>query len=248
MKTQINEIKRMQQLAGIIKEGFLDNVAASIKGKSEQGKLAQNLLAKMGITKNPAEVFELGSVGGGGSIQNKQNVQSFLQNGGDLNTKIPFSPKFKGSAGSIKKTTYTFDFNKDIPTMSHSAGVIWDIESQKWVENEYARDVKDEDFDVANMAKEQEANPGEFATEATMMTIAQASKIWPQDNGYGQRIKEMVEFMEGKKITKMTPEDVKEFSKGEKPLSPASATPVAESFDQLDEIVNKVLAKLRSTK
>jgi hypothetical protein len=179
-------------LSGIIKEGFLDNVAASIKGKSEQGKLAQEILAKYGITKNPSEIFTLGIEKGGTDLPNE--VQSFVKNGGDLNTKIPFSDKMKSAAGgAIFKETYTFDFNKDVPTMKSSGRYIWNIKDKKWEkwDGQGAPEVNaEEPMDIEAMKNEQEADPGTFATEATMMTIADAAKVWP--GPYGKRLRDII--------------------------------------------------------
>jgi hypothetical protein len=255
MKSQINEIKRMQQLAGLINEGFLDNVAASIKGKSEQGKLAQDLLAKMGIAKNPAEIFSLGTEGGGaGPFENE--VQDFIENGGDINTKIPFSKDLKSSAGgAIFKETYTFDFSKDVPTMKSGGKFIWNIKGGKWEPfgDKDGNENQEEPIDIESMKKESDAEQGTYVPQMSMITIADAAKTWPDSHpgtpyGYGKGVLEMVKFMEDKKITKMTPEDVKEFKNKGKSDTSSQSQPQAESFDQLDEIVDKVLAKLRNTK
>jgi hypothetical protein len=223
MKTQINEIKRMQQLAGVINEGFLDNVASSIKGKSEQGKLAQQILAKLGITKNPAEIFATGAERGGvGPFENE--VQDFVENGGDINTKIPFSKNIKSSSGgAVFKETYTFDFSKDVPTMKSGGKFIWNIKGGKWEPfgNKDGNENQEEPIDIESMKKETDAEPGEYATEAVMMTIADAAKIWP--GGYGERLRDIIAEKSGNQ-------------------------PQAESFDNLDEIVDRVLAKVRSTK
>jgi hypothetical protein len=259
MTQLINEVKRMQQLAGILKEGFLDNIAAGIKGKSEQGKLAQDLLAKMGITKNPAEIFSLRFEGGGaGPFENE--VQGYLLAGGDINTKIPFSKNIKGSAGgAIFKETYTFDFSKDVPTMKAGGRFIWNIKGGKWEAKEDDGNAgKEEPMDVEDMKKENDADPGTFATEATMMTIADAAKIWPEtvagsEFGYDKRLKDIVKFMEGKKITKMTPEDVKEFE-GKDKKEPAATTPAAAPAapapqqESIEQSVNEALRKFRKGK
>lgn len=213
----------------MLNEGFLDNVAASIKGKSEQGKLAQDVLAKMGITKNPAEIFALGTEGGG-TGPHLNEVQDYLMNGGDINTKIPFSKDLKSSAGgAIFKETYTFDFSKDIPTMKSGGKFIWNIQGGKWEPfgDKDGNENQEEPIDIESMKKESDAEPGTYVPQMLMMTIADAAKIWPDSHpgtpyGYGKRLKEMVEFMEGKKITKMTPEDVKEFeSRGKKEETPS---------------------------
>jgi len=223
MKNQINEIKRMQQLAGIIKEGFLDNIAASIKGKSEQGKLAQDLLAKMGITENPSEIFSLGMEGGGsGPFENE--VQDFVQSGGDINTKIPFSKDLKaGAGGAIFKETYTYDFSKDVPTMKSGGKFIWNIKGGKWEPfgDKDGNENQEEPIDIESMKKETDAEPGTYVPQMSMITIADAAKVWP--GGYGEILRDIIAEKSGNQ-------------------------PQAESFDQLDEVVNKVLAKLRSIK
>ena len=248
MKKQIisEEFKRMQVLAGLIKEGFLDDVANSIKGKSEQGKLAQEVLAKLGITKNPAEIFSLGMEGGGKGPFNNE-VQDYLMSGGDINTKIPFSKDLKASSGgAVFKETYTFDFSKDVPTMKSGGKFIWDIKGGKWEKfgDQDGNENKEVPIDIESMEKESDADPGTYVPQMTMMTIADAAKIWPDSHpgtpyGYGKRLKDMVDFMADKKITKMTPEDVKEFE-GEK--EPAASAPQQES---IESIVNEALAEFR---
>jgi hypothetical protein len=247
---QLNELKRMQQLAGIIKEGFLDNVAASIKGKSEQGKLAQDLLAKVGITKNPSEIFSLSSEGGGAGPFNNE-MQGYLLSGGDINTKIPFSKNLKGSAGgAIFKETYTFDFSKDIPTVKSDGKFIWNIKGGKWEPfNKDGNEGKEVPMNVEDMKKETDAEPGTYATQMTMTTIADAAKVWPETSpgsefGYDKRLKDIIKFMEDKKITKMTPEDAKEFEGGGK-KEPAAPAPQQESIEQS---VNEALRKFRKQK
>jgi len=199
MANLINEAKRMQQLAGLIKEGFLDNVAAGIKGKSEQGKLAQQLLAKLGITKNPTEIFSTGMEGGGaGPFENE--VQNFVESGGDINTKIPFSKNIKSSAGgAIFKETYTFDFNKDVPTMKSGGKFIWNIKGGKWEPfgDKDGNENQEEPIDTESMKKESDAEQGQYATEAIMMTIADAAKIWP--GGYGERLRDIIAEKSGSK-------------------------------------------------
>lgn len=195
---------KMQKLAGVItegqyrkklqmlNEGFLDNVAAGIKGKSEQGKLAQQILAKLGITKNPVEIFATGAEkGGAGPFENE--VQGFIEMGGDINTKIPFSKNIKSSmGGAIFKETYTFDFSKDVPTMKSGGKFIWNIKGGKWEPfgDKDGNENKEEPIDIESMKKESDAEPGAYATEATMMTIADAAKIWP--GGYGERLRDMI--------------------------------------------------------
>ncbi len=195
---------RMQKLAGVItesqynqkikslNEGFLDNVAAGLKGKSEQGKLAQEILAKLGIAKNPAEIFSTGAErGGAGPFENE--VQDFIENGGDINTKIPFSKNIKSSSGgAIFKETYTFDFSKDIPTMKSGGKFIWDIKGGKWEKfgDQDGNENQEDPIDIESMKKESDAEPGSYATEATMMTIADAAKIWP--GGYGERLRDII--------------------------------------------------------
>ena len=253
MAQLINEVKRMQKLAGLIKEGFLDNVAASIKGKSEQGKLAQDLLAKMGITKNPAEIFSLGMEGGGaGPFENE--VQDYLRSGGDLNTKIPFSKNLKGSAGgAIFKETYTFDFSKDVPTMKSDGKFIWNIKGGKWEPfNKDGNEGKEVPMNVEDMKKESDAAPGTFSFQMTMTTIADAAKAWPEtlpgsEYGYDKALKSMVDFMEKKKITKMTPEDVKEYDGEGKKESAAPAVPTPQQ-ESLEQAVNEALKKHRKSK
>jgi len=259
MTQLINEAKRMQQLAGILKEGFLDNVAAGIKGKSEQGKLAQDLLAKMGITKNPAEIFALGMEGGGaGPFENE--VQGYLLAGGDINTKIPFPKNAKASGGgAIFKETYTFNFSKDVPTMKAGGKFIWNIKGGKWEAKETdGNSGKEEPMDVEDMKKENDADPGLVATEATMIPISQAAKEWPDSHpgtpyGYGKALLDIVKFMEGKKITKMTPEDVKEFE-GKDKKEPAATIPAAAPAapapqkESIEKVVNEALTKFRKGK
>ena len=195
---------KMQKLAGVItesqynekvkslNEGFLDNVAAGLKGKSEQGKLAQDILAKLGITKNPAEIFGTGAEGGGaGPFENE--VQDFVEKGGDINTKIPFSKNIKSSSGgAIFKETYTFDFGKDVPTMKSGGKFIWDIKGGKWEKfgDQDGNENQEDPIDIESMKKESDAEPGSYATEATMMTIADAAKIWP--GGYGERLRDII--------------------------------------------------------
>jgi len=199
MAQLINEAKRFQKLAGIIKEGFLDNVAASIKGKSEQGKLAQQFLTKLGIAKNPAEIFSTGAEkGGAGPFENE--VQDFIENGGDINTKIPFSKNIKSSSGgAIFKETYTFDFSKDIPTMKSGGKFIWNIKGGKWEAfgDKDGNENQEEPIDIESMKKETDAEPGQYATEAVMMTIADAAKIWP--GGYGERLRDIIAEKSGSK-------------------------------------------------
>ena len=176
----------------MLSEGFLDNVAASIKGKSEQGKLAQEVLNKVGITKNPAEIFSTGIEGGGaGPFENE--VQDYIQNGGDVNTKIPFSQNMKSSAGgAIFKETYTFDFSKDIPTVKSGGKYIWNIKGGKWEPfgDKDGNENMEEPLDIEAMKKESDAEPGAYATEAVMMTIADAAKAWP--GGYGERLRDII--------------------------------------------------------
>jgi len=195
---------KMQKLAGVItesqynkkiqmlNEGFLDSVAAGLKGKSEQGKLAQETLAKLGITKNPAEIFSTGAEGGGaGPFENE--IQDFVENGGDINTKIPFSKNIKSSSGgAIFKETYTFDFGKDVPTMKSGGKFIWDIKGGKWEKfgDQDGNENQEEPIDVESMKKESDAESGAYATEAVMMTIADAAKIWP--GGYGERLRDII--------------------------------------------------------
>ena len=195
---------KMQKLAGVIteaqynqkkkmlSEGFLDNVAAGLKGKSEQGKLAQQILAKLGITKNPVEIFATGAEkGGAGPFENE--VQYFVENGGDINTKIPFSKNIKSSSGgAIFKETYTFDFNKDVPTMKSGGKFIWNIKGGKWEPfgDKDGNENQEEPLDIESMKKESDAEPGTYATEAVMMTIADAAKIWP--GGYGERLRDII--------------------------------------------------------
>jgi hypothetical protein len=172
--------------------------------------------------------------GGAGPFENE--VQDYLLAGGDLNTKIPFNKNIKGSAGgAIFKETYTFDFNKDVPTMKTGGKFIWNIKGGKWEPfgTKDGNENQEEPMDVESMKKEIDADPGTFATDATMMTIADAAKIWPEtipgsEYGYDKRLKDIVKFMEGKKITKMTPENVKEFE-GEGKKEPAAAQPQQES-------------------
>ncbi len=204
-KESVNEqFLRMQKLAGLItetqykqkiqmlNEGFLDNVAAGIKGKSEQGKLAQQILAKLGITKNPVEIFATGAEkGGAGPFENE--VQGFIEMGGDINTKIPFSKNIKSSSGgAIFKETYTFDFSKDVPTMKSGGKFIWNIKGGKWEPfgDKDGNENKEEPIDIESMKKESDAEPGAYATEATMMTIADAAKMWP--GGYGERLRDII--------------------------------------------------------
>ena len=257
MKKLINEeFKRMQILAGIIKEGFLDNVAAGIKGKSEQGKLAQDLLAKMGITKNPAEIFSFGIEGGGaGPFENE--VQDYLLAGGDVNTKIPFPKNAKSSSGgAIFKETYTFDFSKDIPTMKAGGRFIWNIKGGKWEAKETDGNAgKEEPMNVENMKKENDVDPSLVSTEATMIPISQAAKEWPEiypgsEYGYDKRLLDIVNFMQNKKITKMTPEDVKEFEGKDKkdPAATAASSTPAPQQESIEKLVNEALKKFRNKK
>ena len=198
------EFLHMQKLAGIItegeykekvqmlNEGFLDKVAAGLKGKSEQGKLAQEILAKFGITKNPTEIFSTGmEKGGAGPFENE--VQDFVNNGGDINTKIPFSKNIKSSGGgAIFKETYTFDFGKDVPTVKSGGKFIWNIKGGKWEKfgDQDGNENQEEPIDVESMKKESDAEPGAYATEAVMMTIADAAKIWP--GGYGEKLRDII--------------------------------------------------------
>jgi hypothetical protein len=217
------EILRIQKLAGIIKEGkyvkssdninegFLDDIVSRMKGSSQQGKLLKNLLAKLGITKNPFEIYGITA-----SMDYEPNLdlQAFLYSGGDIRTKIPFSKEYKEVVGgSIIKSKIVVNYNRDIPTIKRTEFSVWDIVKGKWIPANDNELNQEQPITIENMKDFDDPEIGSFVTKVTMMTIEDAVKVWHRNSEYGKKIRRVLGYMNSKNITKMTPNDAEESKK-----------------------------------
>lgn len=221
------EILRIQKLAGIIKEGkytksyetvnegFLDNIASRIKGSSQQGKILKTQFAKLGITRNPFEVYGLTT-----DIPDRPNVdlQNFIYLGGDIKTKIPFSKDYTDSplaiqpGGCLTKTKIVVNYTRDIPTIKITEFSVWDIVKGKWVSSDNSELNQEQPVTIEAMKDFDDPEIGAFVTKVTMMTIEDAVKVWP-NSGYGKVIRKLIDYMNSKNITKMTPDDAEKSRK-----------------------------------
>ena len=206
MKTQINEIKRMQQLAGVINESQLDEVDTSLLGG-----IAKNLYLYLNKLKpnNPVDINGAPRKNvKGDPITHNKKVKLTYQN--------PELAK-KGKAkdiGNINDTETTVSYYVDI---LFASGFVKKEEAEaalKYILDKYPNQLR--------------GLHGEPKVVTDKMDFEWAKNYAPTYS-----------FELGLK-------DDKALAKAQSAKPTAQSQ--AESFDQLDEVVDKVLAKLRSTK
>ena len=215
MKNQINEIKRMQQLAGIINESQL-NEALNKDIKAFGQDLDKNLKAA-GF--NTIVTFQVPSSEQEKKVQDDPKSVLLYVTLDDQYQGLQLRGNFK-SAKALDKIVYKFqvaDWNG--PEMTFGSG--WDEKTKQVIGGFNPGDIVGS-IDPITGNQNRPFYDARFYRYATTQTKVKTT-------GYGEETK-------SQGITQTV----------NKP-SPAAA-PVAESFDQLDEVVNKVLEKLRNTK
>jgi hypothetical protein len=212
MKTQINEIKRMQQLAGIINESQLNEVDTSLLGG-----IAKNLYLYLSKLKpnNPVDIngTPLKNIKGDPITHDKKVKMSYQ------NAQLAKQGKAKELGKIVQGGVVTSRPEVSVNYYGNSnifvGGFVKKEEAEaalKYILDKYPNQ-------LTGLRGEPTVVPHKMDYEW--------AKNYAPDYGFDIKLK-----------------DDKALAKAQS-TKPA-AVPVAESFDQLDEIVDKVLAKLRS--
>jgi len=254
MKNQINEIKRMQLLAGIINESQLNEDYLELKSLAKQ---LYSAIKKKGY-----------------DVEIKENSQKSKFRGGDplVGTKDSQYQNGRGGTAEIHQFSDVEEIGVFIPTYAVAYHFIKDPNNRKYLEDLIAKNrpnLKDKNIGEFDDIDKYWENIKDYAFSPSPNKIAfghdiqQNSEIKKSIASLGQ---ELIGIIKSKKPNMtMTFKDNSVYyamwfsepktAKGgtvnpnQRPNAPKPAeAPVAESFDQLDEVVNKVLAKLRSIK
>ena len=215
MKTQINEIKRMQLLAGVINESQLDE-------KMSYDDFEQMIKPFLDLAKSKGWVWN----SSGDSWYDVWNPGVALYHRTPLPTEE--TSIFKGKEtipGDMKGLDYVPNINYKKPLEDKSADVIMQPAYDEYDGAAYFQSKDKAILDAIKAALTNNMDVAKDATETSTQMVNQSS------DGEGQ----------GKPIFKPAKYYYLILKK-------KSSQPQAESFDQLDEVVDKVLAKLRNTK
>jgi hypothetical protein len=214
MKTQINEIKRMQLLAGVINESQLEEVDSSLLGG-----IAKNLYLYLSKLKpnNPVDIngAPLKNVKGDPITHDKKVKMSYQ------NAQLAKQGKAKELGKIVQGGVVTSNPEVSVNYYGNS-----NIFVNGFVKKEEAEAALK--YILDKYPNQLTGLRGEPTVVPHKMDYEWAKNYAP-DYGFDIKLK-----------------DDKALAKSQS-AKPAEA-PVAESFDKLDEIVDKVLAKLRNTK
>jgi hypothetical protein len=253
MKTQINEIKRMQFLAGVINESQLNEDYLELKSLAKQ---LYSAIKKKGY-----------------DVEIKENSQKSKFRGGDplVGTKDSQYQNGRGGTAEIHQFSDVEEIGVFIPTYAVAYHFIKDPNNRKYLEDLIAKNLpnlKDKNIGFDDIdkywtyIKDYAFSPSPNKS-ASGHDIQQNSEIKKSIASLGQ---ELIGIIKSKKpnMRMAFKDDSVDYgmwfsepktAKGgtvnpnQRPNAPKPAeAPVAESFDQLDEVVDKVLAKVRSTK
>lgn len=223
MKTQINEIKRMQQLAGIINESQLVSEAVKLDILMKDGKPNNEIL----VVPNK-------------SYSNKEEL--------DANTMRPL--QIKKEEGRKDMMIFTVvgkkAENQQYPIEGDEVAdiITYDDAKKNVRESQLNEEISAEDVKVGEtyIASMPTQNDGSTRIDVKVKVLGPAKEL-SEDHF-------VIEPIESKRYTNPVSKGENEFSKGKhynieaKYLKPATN----ESFDHLDEVVDRVLERLRNIK
>jgi hypothetical protein len=216
MKTQINEIKRMQLLAGVINESQLNE-------KMSYDDFEQMIKPFLDLAKSKGWVWN----------SSGNSWYDIMSPGVALYHRTPLPTEetsiFKGKEtipGDIKGLDYVPNINYREPLESKSGDVIMQSAYDEYDGSAYFQSKDKAILDAIKSTLGNNMDVAKDISETSTTIVKQSS------DGEGQ----------GKPIFKPAKYYFMVLKKK------SAAQPQQESFDQLDEIVDKVLAKLRSTK
>ena len=170
-------------------EGFLDKVANAIQGKSDQGAALEKVVQQVMPGWKNGEYIYTNKFVMGSTDQDKYNLASYINSGGDLNKNFPLPAKgFSGGDDSPAQAWFRqkakFNFDTEVPTIQAlGGGEVFDISQQKFVPSDQGDMISKEPMEITpkEMGELQETQVP--ISQIKMVPIADAVKNWPGKTG-----------------------------------------------------------------